>query len=95
MLTACVAARVQAHPVLGTPFFGVHPCRTAELMALLLPGREVSGKAAGQAVGEVCLQVSCSGPIPRPCRAPATRPQIINTHASLLDLPDQVEEGKI
>lgn len=55
MLTACVAARVQAHPVLGTPFFGAHPCRTAELMALLLPGREASGKAAGQAAGEVCV----------------------------------------
>lgn len=28
----------QPHPLLGTPWFGVHPCRTADLMALLLPG---------------------------------------------------------
>ena len=29
---------LQPHPLLGTPWFGVHPCRTADLMALLLPG---------------------------------------------------------
>ena len=42
---------VQAHPVLGTPFFGLHPCRTANLMALVLPtgGSPMETEASGMA----------------------------------------------
>ena len=30
-------ALLQEHPVLGKPFYMLHPCRTAEVMALLRP----------------------------------------------------------
>jgi Autophagocytosis associated protein, active-site domain len=49
---------LQPHPLLGTPWFGVHPCRTADLMALVLPGgaagsgfRESGAPHTGNPVG--------------------------------------------
>ena len=52
--------RLQPHPLLGTPWYGVHPCCTADLMALLLPcgaegpgfresGAPLGGSPAGNA----------------------------------------------
>ncbi len=43
--------------MLDTPFFGVHPCRTAELMALMLPAG-ASGQPPGAPPAGVDTQVS-------------------------------------